>query len=80
MSRLIDPYSVAGHSRTFPGAFQDLLHDSVAVLLPAGQREHDVEPLRLERKKGLRIDLRHLISIYINIYMSKEDVQILLVQ
>jgi hypothetical protein len=39
------------------------------VLFPTGECEHDVEPLRLERKKTLRIYLRHQQYVYQIIYI-----------
>ena len=63
MSRFSVPYSVAGHSRTFSArAVEDFLHDAVAVLFLAGQRQQDVKPVGLEGQKAFRIG-RH---IYIN--------------
>src|SRR5262249_24392519 len=46
------------------GAVQDFLHDSVAVLFATRKREHDVEPLSLEWKKPLNIDIGHIQYIY----------------
>src|SRR5437879_6348946 len=51
-------------------ALQDLLHDSVAVLLPTRKRQHDMEPLCLKWKKTLKILLGHRgIYIYHTIYI-----------
>src|SRR5438270_7112253 len=50
------------------GAVQDLLHDAVAMLILIRQRQEDVEPMRLERKKAFRTSL--LLHIYQSIYIS----------
>src|SRR5271155_4472056 len=50
------------------GAIQDVLHDCVAVLLTACEREHNVEPLGLEWEEDLRINLSH-VDIYIRLYL-----------
>src|SRR5579862_27180 len=47
------------------GPIEDLLHDPVAVLLFASQGEKNVEPVRFERKKALRVAPRHS-GVYIS--------------
>ena len=51
------------------GAVEHVLHNAVAVLLPAGEGEHDVEPLRFEREKGMDPGLGHDENIYQLIYI-----------
>src|SRR5947209_1873782 len=36
------------------GAVEDLLHDSVTVLVLAGEGEEDVKPVRFQREEGFR--------------------------
>src|SRR5579859_3294583 len=72
-SRLDQPLNRTIQSRWpqshFPGTpVQDILHDSVAVLLSPCERKHDVKPIGLQWNKSLRITLSH-VDIYITLYL-----------
>src|SRR5439155_3854858 len=55
-------------------ALEHVLDDRVAVLFAADEGHEDVEPVALEREKGLRCTLRHQsISISYNIYISQDQ-------
>src|SRR4029453_7521443 len=46
------------------GTLQDVLHDAVAVLLAADERQENVEPIALERQKTLRALSGHRPYVY----------------
>ena len=71
--RWMEPYIVPGPARTCPlGRRLDLLRDRVAVPLPLGEREEDVEDDRSEREVGGRVESGHGVH-YIRCGYNAQD-------